>query len=210
MKDKTAEEANRAMKTLLEEAKPKPDQTHDLIHDAGLEFSQVVQDPQEIARPLPIVVAIPSHTLDAFPHLDDSCYVVLLRKVYNHGPELLQELLVPGEVETGQSLSSTLLHRHGDYEMLKQDLGQLVKARARCGLKCARAQREAQKKIQEVFRVCLGPNIGNAYLQHVTQHGTGISRQPLRKLDSKLHQGQKAEHYLQKMLKLFATLLQTS
>ena len=41
MKDKTAEEANRAMQVLLDEAKPKADQTHDLLHDAGQEFSKI-------------------------------------------------------------------------------------------------------------------------------------------------------------------------
>ena len=41
MKDKTAEETNKAMKVLLEEAKPKADQTHHLLHDAGQEFSRI-------------------------------------------------------------------------------------------------------------------------------------------------------------------------
>ena len=43
MKDKTAPETNRALKILLEEAKPKDDQTHDMLHDAGQEFSQIGQ-----------------------------------------------------------------------------------------------------------------------------------------------------------------------
>ena len=41
LKDKTAEETNKAMKVLLAEAKPKPDQTHDLLHDSGAEFSKI-------------------------------------------------------------------------------------------------------------------------------------------------------------------------
>ena len=41
MKDKTAEQTNAAMKTLLDEARPKTDQTHVLLHDAGQEFSQL-------------------------------------------------------------------------------------------------------------------------------------------------------------------------
>ena len=41
MKEKTAEQTNAAMKTLLDEAKPKDGQTHDLLHDAGAEFSQI-------------------------------------------------------------------------------------------------------------------------------------------------------------------------
>ena len=41
MKDKTAPETNKALETLLNEANPKSDQTHDLFHDAGQEFSQI-------------------------------------------------------------------------------------------------------------------------------------------------------------------------
>ena len=41
MKDKTAEETNRAMKVLLGEAKPEATQTHDLLHDAGQEFAKI-------------------------------------------------------------------------------------------------------------------------------------------------------------------------
>ena len=41
MQEKTAEQTNAAMKTLLDEAKPKTDQTHVLLHDAGQEFSQL-------------------------------------------------------------------------------------------------------------------------------------------------------------------------
>ena len=41
MKDKTAQETNGALETLLKEANPRTDQTHDLFHDAGQEFSQI-------------------------------------------------------------------------------------------------------------------------------------------------------------------------
>ena len=41
MKDKTAQETNKALRLLLDEAKPKDDQTHDMFHDAGQEFSQI-------------------------------------------------------------------------------------------------------------------------------------------------------------------------
>jgi len=43
MKDKTAAETNKALRLLLDEAKPRDDQTHDLFHDAGKEFSQIGQ-----------------------------------------------------------------------------------------------------------------------------------------------------------------------
>ena len=43
MKDKTAAETNKALRILLDEAKPRDDQTHDLFHDAGKEFSQIGQ-----------------------------------------------------------------------------------------------------------------------------------------------------------------------
>jgi len=43
MKDKTATETNKALKILLDEAKPRADQTHDMFHDAGQEFSQIRQ-----------------------------------------------------------------------------------------------------------------------------------------------------------------------
>jgi len=43
MKDKTVEETNKALKILLDEAKPRPDQTHDMFHDAGNEFRQIGQ-----------------------------------------------------------------------------------------------------------------------------------------------------------------------
>ena len=41
MKEKTAAETNAAMRTLLDEAKPKDNQTHVLLHDAGQEFSHL-------------------------------------------------------------------------------------------------------------------------------------------------------------------------
>ena len=41
MKDKTAQETNKALRILLNEAKPKDDQTHDMLHDAGQEFGQI-------------------------------------------------------------------------------------------------------------------------------------------------------------------------
>ena len=41
MKDKTSEQTNLAMKVLLEEAKPKADQPHTMLHDAGQEFSRI-------------------------------------------------------------------------------------------------------------------------------------------------------------------------
>ena len=43
MKDKTAQETNNGLKTLLDEAKPRDDLTHDMLHDAGHEFSQIQQ-----------------------------------------------------------------------------------------------------------------------------------------------------------------------
>ena len=43
MKDKTAAETNKALRILLDEAKPRDDQTHDMLHDAGQEFSQIGQ-----------------------------------------------------------------------------------------------------------------------------------------------------------------------
>ena len=41
MRDKTAQQTNEAMRQLLQEAQPKPNQTHVLLHDAGQEFSQI-------------------------------------------------------------------------------------------------------------------------------------------------------------------------
>ena len=41
MDGKTAEETNKAMKILLDRASPKDDQTHDLLHDAGQEWSRL-------------------------------------------------------------------------------------------------------------------------------------------------------------------------
>ena len=41
MKEKTAAETNAAMRILLDEAKPKDNQTHVLLHDAGQEFSHL-------------------------------------------------------------------------------------------------------------------------------------------------------------------------
>ena len=41
MKDKTWQSTNKALKKLLEEANPSPDQTHDLLKDAGNEFQRV-------------------------------------------------------------------------------------------------------------------------------------------------------------------------
>ena len=43
MKDKTAAETNKALRVLLDDATPRDDQTHDLLHDAGQEFSQIGQ-----------------------------------------------------------------------------------------------------------------------------------------------------------------------
>ena len=43
MPDKTAGETNKALRTLLDEAKPSETQTHDMLHDAGQEFSQITQ-----------------------------------------------------------------------------------------------------------------------------------------------------------------------
>ena len=39
--DKTAQQTNAAMRTLLQEAQPKANQTHVLLHDAGQEFSSI-------------------------------------------------------------------------------------------------------------------------------------------------------------------------
>lgn len=41
MKEKTWQATNEAMKKLLQEAHPSQEQTHDLLHDAGLEFSRI-------------------------------------------------------------------------------------------------------------------------------------------------------------------------
>ena len=44
MKDKTWEETGRAMRELLDEAEPSEEQTHELLHDAGLEFSRIERE----------------------------------------------------------------------------------------------------------------------------------------------------------------------